>query len=399
MNGIEAARRPMMKSLNLVCHLDPKYGGISSSVPALTKATAVTGRYSADLLALTRGEERFDIERVHQMTVKTLPYESFRPFADMRILGPLADVVRNTDIVHIHGLWQQHCLVGTWLARAFKKPCIVSAHGMLEPWAVRSKWFKKRVYAALLERRQLLGTNCLRALTVDEVDDFRKFGIRAAAVVIPNGIEIPDAVAPDMFFDQFPITRGRKVALFLSRIHYKKGLDILCRAWAALDAEHKDSILVLAGPDSENSQRTLEELIRHLGISDRVLFTGMLVGRLKWSALAAAQVFVLPSYSEGFSVAALEAMGMGTPVLISNRCHFPEVGTSGCGWVIELNVEALERTLRDALSMSEAEANAMGKKGRELVARKYVWSRIGEQMADVYDWLLGGSRPTSVEIL
>jgi glycosyltransferase involved in cell wall biosynthesis len=123
----------------------------------------------------------------------------------------------------------------------------------------------------------------------------------------------------------------------------------------------------------------------------------MLEGSLKWSALAAATVFVLPSYSEGLSVSVLEALGMGLPVIISEQCNLPEVSTRGCGWVIRPAVNELEAALRDCLRTSNADRGRMGRRGRGLVSEKYSWPVVGSQMASVYKWMLGGPRPECVE--
>jgi glycosyltransferase involved in cell wall biosynthesis len=185
--------------------------------------------------------------------------------------------------------------------------------------------------------------------------------------------------------------------LFLGRIHYKKGLDILCRSWPAISRRYHDAHLVLAGPDFENTRASMESLVDELGIRKSVTFTGMLKGSMKWSALAAARLFVLPSYSEGFSVSVLEALGMGLPVVVSQECHFTEVTTRGCGWVIRPVVNELEAALRSGLATSNAGLERMGMNGRALVSEKYNWPVVGSQMASVYNWILGGVRPDCVD--
>jgi glycosyltransferase involved in cell wall biosynthesis len=217
--------------------------------------------------------------------------------------------------------------------------------------------------------------------------------------VIPNGIKVPNALDPEWFWSHYPGLRSRRVVLFLSRLHYKKGVDVLCRAWAAVTKKHPDAHLVLAGPDSEGTRYVVERLIGELGLQDTVTFTGMLKGNFKWGALAASEVFVLPSYSEGFSVATLEAMAAGKPVIISRQCYFPEVARQGCGWVIEPCEKDLADALFDCLSNGSRDLSEMGERGRRLVSSRYSWDVIGAQMADVYDWLLGGPKPTSVEII
>ena len=141
----------------------------------------------------------------------------------------------------------------------------------------------------------------------------------------------------------FPELRGRTILLFLGRVHFKKGLDLLLAAWARLEQQFPHATLVLAGPDAENSMAGVQDMVRQQGITRRVLCTGMLGADLKWSALAAAHCFVLPSYSEGLSVAVLEALSMGVPVIASDKCHVPEVEACGAGWVVKTEVAAVRR--------------------------------------------------------
>ncbi len=179
--------------------------------------------------------------------------------------------------------------------------------------------------------------------------------------------------------------------LFLGRVHYKKGLDVLCRAWACTRRNPQDH-LVIAGPDCEG---TRARLVAGSGIT----FTGLLGAELRWSALAAAHVFVLPSYSEGFSVAVLEALAAGVPVIASEACNLPEVAERACGWVVQPTVRSVAAALAEALGATPADRALLGANGRALVEQRYAWPKVAAQMASVYDWVLGGPRPSNVEMV
>jgi len=306
-------------------------------------------------------------------------------------------LVANADLVHVHGLWSHHAVAARHAALRHRKPYLVSAHGMLEPWALRNKAWKKRAYGALVERRNLAGARCLRALTRDEVADYRRYGVKLPIAVVPNGIDPAPEVSAEAFWAAFPELRGRRLALFLGRVHFKKGLDVLCRAWAGA-RRGADARLVIAGPDSEGTRARLEALIAELGIAREVTFTGLLDSELKWSALAAAQVFVLPSYSEGQSMAVLEALAAGVPVIASANCHVPEIAEQGCGWVVEPEPAAVSAALGEGLEATDAERAEMGSHGRRLIERRFRWPVVAAQMAAVYDWVLGGGRPGDVEV-
>lgn len=308
------------------------------------------------------------------------------------------DTVLAAQGVHIHGIWEPHCVVAARIAASCKRPYMISAHGMLEPWGLRQKRIKKAVYKALVEGRSLQRAACLRALTRDEVGDYRRAGVKSPVAIIPSGVEEPSDVSGDVFRATHPNLAGKRIILFLGRLHYKKGLHLLLRAWARVAPEAGGVQLVIAGPDSGNTLVSLQKLTEELGIQNCVTFAGMLTGERKWSAVAAASLFVLPSYSEGFSIAVLEALARGVPVIVTFPCHIPEVAQHDCGWVIEPEVAPLERALKEFLELSAAEASRMGERGRDLIRTRFHWSVIGKQMAEVYDWLLGGPRPSAVEV-
>jgi glycosyltransferase involved in cell wall biosynthesis len=195
--------------------------------------------------------------------------------------------------------------------------------------------------------------------------------------------------------------RGKRLVLFLGRIHFKKGLDALCEAWTRVSRDWPDAQLVLAGPDFENTRKSVEKLLEERQIRSRVTFTGMLAGDLKWSALRAAECFVLPSYSEGLSVSVLEAMGMGVPVIVSEQCNLPEVAQHNCGWVIQPRGprgNELEQALDDVLRVSSQMRARLGANGRRLVSQRYSWRVVGEQMSALYAWAQGGGFPTGFDM-
>jgi len=384
--------------LHVVSHLDPKYGGLSSVVPQLNAAIASLGQYSVQLAGFCQPGEHFIPRQAAQVAVEHLPLGRRAWLTDSELKKRFRRLVSSSLGIHIHGLWQQSSAVTASLARKTGKPYLISAHGMLESWALRNKRWKKSLYMALVERANLQGATCLHALTQSECEDYRRLGFRNPIAVIPNGVEIPAHISSRKFLDQFPELRGKRLILFLGRIHFKKGLDILCQAWARLHAKWPEAQLVLAGPDFEGTQAQIEQLIANLNIPERVTFTGMLAGELKWSALAAAEVFVLPSYSEGLSVSVLEAMGTGRPVIITENCNLPEVAHQGCGWVIQPNVDELQEALSDFLRASSAERGEWGEHGKQLVASRYSWDVIGRQMSSLYRWVEDDCLPADVEI-
>lgn len=384
--------------VEIVSSLDARCGGVSASLPHLARAVSAEGSYREAILVVGPPSDQHAVPVVDGVPVIGLPVRRIECWYDGPATAQLGKLIAQAALVHIHGIWEPHCAVLARCARRLRKPYIVSAHGMLERWALRNKWWKKRPYALLVERGNLRRAACLRAVTRAEVEDYRRWGLRAPVAVIPHGVEVRSDITPEVFHGRFPELRGRRLVLFLGRIHYKKGVDLLCQAWAPVCERFPEAHLVLAGPDFENTQDSVEALIAALGIRHRVTFTGMLAGDLKWSALAAAELFVLPSRSEGLPVAVLEAMGMGKPVIVTRQCNLPEVDERQCGIVIEPQVRQLEAALHQMLSVPSGEIMRMGENGKRLVSERYNWRAVGRQMARVYDWILGGSQPEGVEV-
>jgi glycosyltransferase involved in cell wall biosynthesis len=383
--------------LQVVSQMDPKFGGISALMPRMCESTNAAGTLVSIAAFCGADEDTRELER-GSIPFSRFPLGRMRWVSDGRFRDGFNKLVRFSDGLHIHGIWDEHSVASGALARSAGKPYIVSAHGMLERWAVQHKKLKKWLYSLLLERNNLRQAACLHALTKAEVEDYRRYGLTNPIAVIPNGVDVPRIANSELFLEAYPHLRGKRLILFLSRIHHKKGLNILCQAWRNVNRKVGDAHLVLAGPDSENTRSSIESLVDQLGIRASVSFTGMLRDSMKWSALAAAELFVLPSYSEGFSVAVLEAMGMAVPVLISRPCNFPEVAEEGCGLVIDSNAPELEDALLVLLNGNRSDLVRMGNCGRELVEARYTWPAVGKQMAEVYEWMLGGPEPLRVPV-
>ena len=385
--------------MSVVTHLDPRYGGLSAVVPQLSTAVASLGHVSMSLAAFCAPGELYSPANFAELTLSEWPAGRGAWLRDRTLSARFSEIVRAADGLHIHGLWEQSTLVAGRGARKRGIPYVLSAHGMLEPWALRNKHLKKLVYAALIERANLEGASCLHALTQAEAQDYRSFGCTAPIAVIPNGVRIPNRISSDTFLAQYPALKGKRIVLFLGRIHFKKGLDLLLRAWKKIILRWPEAHLVLAGPDFEGTRARMTALVEQEQLTQQVLFTGMLRDDLKWSALAAAECFVLPSFSEGLSVSVLEAMGVGLPVIVSEHCNLPEVAELEAGWVIPAAVAPLEQALEGLLENSTRSNAAIGARGREFVRDRYNWSVVARQMDEIYGWVQGGPAPVHANLL
>jgi len=394
--GALLSNQPAAKGvcLNITSHLDARFGGIASSLPEFCRATAAD--WDSYLLGVCGQEETAPTAVGFEMN--RLPAGHLRWAFSRGLRRNLQDTIAQADIVHVHGIWQEHCMHACAAARRTFRPYVVSAHGMLDSWALRQKPWRKAPYMALWERRSLSSAACLRALTKKEVLAYRREGFTGKVAVVPNGVSIPKEASSDLLFEAYPELKSRRIILFLGRLHPKKGVDLLCSAWSRIAADFPDTVLLIAGPDSEGTRANLKAIVESAGIAKQIVFAGMLGGPLKWSALAASEVFVLPSHSEGFSVSTIEALGMGIPVIITRQCWFPQVAENSCGWVIEPDSDQIADAITESLSMTSVERATRRDNARKLVETQYSWQVVGRKMAQVYEWVVGGSKPESVEV-
>jgi glycosyltransferase involved in cell wall biosynthesis len=303
----------------------------------------------------------------------------------------LAAEMKGILIIHSHGLWMYPGVLARKLAQAAGRPLVVSPHGMLEPWALENSRWKKQVAAMAFENLNLRSAGCLHALCDAEARHMRHYGLRNPIAVIPNGVDLDD-LSPLPDYDaieaQYPLLKGRKRILFLSRIHPKKGLPHLLRAWQRVSPEFKNWTLLIAGADQLGHEREMRSLAIELGIGSAALFLGPLRGEAKRRALAGADAFILPSFSEGFSMAVLEAGACGLPVLLTPQCNFPDLAKAGGAIEVQPDAASCVTGLTRMLSFSGEQRKSMGSRGRQLVQKDYAWPALAARMADVYSWLL-----------
>jgi glycosyltransferase involved in cell wall biosynthesis len=336
------------------------------------------------------------------------------PFTTGKVVGPkafgfstdlsshLCTRVQPQGIIHNHGLWMYPGLAARRCADKIGVPLVISPHGMLEPWALKNSRWKKQLAGRLFENKNLRKAGCLHALCLQEADNFRRYGLENPIAIISNGVDL-DQLRPlpdrDAITEHFPKMKGRRRILFLSRLHPKKGLANLLQAWRNLESSFADWCLLIAGSGQPVYEEQLRTLVKNSALEKSVFFLGPEYGNEKREALAAADVFVLPSYSEGFSMAVLEAAAAGLPVMLTRECNFPELGKAGAGVETTTDCEGIESGLRQILKLSDGQRSDMGRRGMELVQRSHTWPVIAGQMIEVYQWLAGnGPMPKVVKM-
>lgn len=380
-----------MKIVVTIAALHPTLGGPARTVPALCRAMAQES-VEVELITISEGHEEafqdksfeeFKLTRITTRTNRYAPWSWRRQFKET-----LAGSTTAQDVVlYDAGLWlpQNHYVTG--FARTRELPLMISPRGMLSKQALEvSKW-KKRLAWSAYQKSDLQVARALHVTSEAEAEDCRDRGLTQPIAVVPNGIDIP------------PAGEGKKPkgdarsALFLSRLHPIKGLKDLVQAWAR--TRPAGWRVVVAGPDEDGHRKEVEALVEELGLREQFDFVGAVEDEAKWKLYAAADLFVLPSYSESFGQAIGEALAAAVPVITTRATPWREIDSSRCGWWIETGTDSLASALSVATRSSEAELREMGLRGRELVKTQYSWSTSAKKIISVMQWLIKeGDKPT-----
>jgi glycosyltransferase involved in cell wall biosynthesis len=298
-----------------------------------------------------------------------------------------------TLLFHGHGLWELPVHQMALAARRRKIPYIFSIRGMLEPWSMQQSKVKKKIVMQLFQHKDLKQASCLHATGVMEVESIRKLGYKNPIAAIPNGINIGDFPQK-----QYAIGKTKKTILFLSRIHPKKGIEILINVWQSLDYTLKENWCVqIAGNGEDNYIKQLNTLIQEKGLVESITIIGSKFGPEKIVTYHEADLFVLPTHSENFGIVIAEALCCGLPVITTKGTPWEDLERYNAGKWIPVGESFLKEALVDLMSKTDAEREAMGKNGRKLIEENYSIESVSEKMVELYAWILnGGKKPDFV---
>jgi len=285
------------------------------------------------------------------------------------------------DILHNHGLWMMPSVYSGRACQQGRCRLMVSPRGTLSRWAFGRHRLQKEIFWKLLQRPAVATAACFHATAESELEDIRGFGFRQPVCILPNGIDLPP-------LKQKP-NGGRRQLLFLGRIHPVKGVNILLRAWQAVEHRFPDWELHVAGPDNDGYLAEMQALAVKLRL-ERFVFRGPLYGDEKLQAYREASLYVLPTHSENFGMTVAEALAAGTPAIVTHGAPWAGLAEHGAGWWIEIGVDPLVACLQQALSTSPQRLGEMGQAGHKWMKCDFSWERIGVQLSVTYGWLLNG---------
>lgn len=378
-----------LRVLHVVPSLDPRAGGVAEAVVQLVNHMLPYG--CTGEVASLDGPDVVVSDRLQGVIHRLGPGRGKYglSLSAMRWFREHAD---RYDAIIVHGIWQFHSIAARFGAGRSRTPLFVFPHGMLDPWFQHTyprKHLRKRVYWALAERWVFRRARAALFTCRTELELARHpfLDRRTPLEVTGFGIAPPPADAMDgsAFFEAYPDLRGKRIFLFLSRIHEKKGCDLLIDAFARIASTYSNARLVIAGPGDEATITALKSEVRARGIEAQVVWTGMLSGARKWAALRAAEVFVLPSHQENFGIAVVEALACATPVIITDRVNiWREVAESGAGVVVSDTSDGVaEGIARWCETMSPAEIAAMRERALACYQREFRIEGAARKLAEL----------------
>lgn len=376
--------------VHTVASLAPESGGPSRTVTSLTNRLANDENTSIILVTQRRtgaavigAGNSTNVNRYIADSQFSLILAAGLPFKRQ-----LKDVIRThrPALIHDHGIWHPTNHHTARAARKFEIPLLIHTRGMLEPWALEYHSRRKSLALGIYQRRDLESAKLFFATASQEVESIRRCGLKQPVALIPNGVEFKGPINMGALSQVMQASSSKRNAVFMSRIHPKKGLLNLIEAWGHVSSEHW--CLQLAGPDEGGHLSEVMGKVKQLGLEASIEYVGEVEGEDKAALLKSAELFILPSFSENFGVVVAEAMAYGVPVITTHGTPWEGLVHHDCGWWVEPTIGALTDTLLEALGKAPTVLQAMGDRGRKYV-REFNWPHIASQTAEVYRWVLG----------
>lgn len=397
-----------MKVLTFIQDIDNTHGGPSRSVPMLVKGLAEVG---VDITLMTFCSDDMNTHALEGTSAKLKVWESGASSKEIEeyILA------EKFDLIQMQSMWAKSYHHVAQIAHKHNIPYLITPRGMLEPWSLSQKKWKKKLALMLYQMKDLQRAACIFTTAEMEAQHVRELGVKAPMSVIPNGIET------DGYACRTTMDGVKKQILFLSRVHVKKGIEILIESFNNLRAvdstssptdNFRDWTVVIVGNGEEEYIESLKLKVKSLELEDCIKILPPVFGEAKTKLYQESSLFCLPSYSENFGMVIAEAMSCGVPAITTNGTPWQllngDCTTMGAsldmlgddkrtGWCIELSVENLENTLREAMSMDPAALYEMGQRGSRMINENFNYQSVAKKTKELYEWIVNnGVKPSFV---
>ena len=381
-----------MKVLQVIPSLSFKRGGPARAVREMAGALSKEG-LEVTIFATDDGLENGQSGPLSQeksgVEVRVFKRGWPHPYFYSPSLGrALQNEIRNFDMVHIHGIWAYPTLAASRACQKYQIPYLIRPCGMLDEYCLAHHAVRKRIYGALFENENLRRARLIHFTSDEEKRRSGTLGLKTPALVVPLGVNHEFFQVTGMrgkFREKHPLLKEKKIILFLGRINFKKGLDLLIDALKGLARKNSGSHCVIAGPDEDGYGVQVKRWIEKKNLKDQVTLTGFIDGEDKLALLRDSDIFCLPSRQENFGLAAVEAMAAALPVIVSDQVNLhQEIKNAHAGMVVRCDAgdvrSALETLLKD-----EDLCRSMGERGRKLVQEKYTWRDAAKKLVRVYE--------------
>lgn len=354
-----------MKVVHFIAGIDKKEGGTSEYMRLLGSELK---NHIEIIVATGKSDNPIDIKGVRVKFFETSVFRWFSMLKEFRTFL----LAEKPDIVHINGVWSPQNWGFQKKAQELGIEVILSPHGMLEPWIMAQNSWKKKLGLFLYQRKAVQRAKFLHTTAEMEALNIQYLGFKTPIHIIPNGIDLNDIKGMKKQY-------GTKKMVFLSRIHPKKGVELLLEAWRNSNTD--GWLLEIAGNGDHNYISSLSQSAQDL---KNVNFVGAKYGQEKWDFLKSGDVMILPTHSENFGIVVAEALAIGVPVVTTQGTPWEDLEIHECGWWIDLSVLNLEKMIAKIINTPAGELESMGKKGRRLVTEKYEIRSVACKMKELY---------------
>lgn len=388
--------------VHVVESLDTQYGGPAQSVPLLARESHRLGAVISFISAnwTRQVQENAIIEHMDASWVRLTRLGPDKLRYSPKLLKSLRRVASPPrTIMHVHNLWNYVPFAAYHIAKLQGIPLVVSLRGTMSDWAWSQNSLAKQVAWRLFQKAMLDSASAIHATSVEEADSVQARRVTSPVHLIPNGIDLAEFSRLSTRCDaklKLGLDARKRHLLFLSRLHPKKGIEKLVDAWSMLHASvRRQWQLLIVGESKDPHYRlSLQKRVEAKRVSESISFLGHLPGAQRLEAYAAAEAFVLPSYSENFGIVVLEALAAGLPIITTTGTPWREVEERGAGYYIEARRDALLNAML-SIMINDDLRERMSIEAR-VIAQRYSWKRIGESFDALYKFVLTGSRKENI---